>query len=80
MVNSTAIMAVGARSLSPDGFDPTHRWGYVTLDWSTGWTKWMGNRTDPTKATCEATSSANCVRTYTRNLPLRVVGVYFEHI
>jgi hypothetical protein len=64
MVNSTAIMAVGARQDSPNGFDPTHRWGYVTLDWSTGWTRWIGPSAsaDPSKTTCEATSSANCVR------------------
>lgn len=62
MINSTAMMAIGAAGYSPDSFDPQHRWGYVTLDWSTGWTRWMGNSTDPAKASCEATSSANCVR------------------
>lgn len=64
LVNSTALMAVGAPSDSPDGFYPVHRWGYVTLDWSTGWKQWIGTSStaDPTKTTCEATSSANCVR------------------
>ena len=34
------------------------------MDWGPGWTRWMGNSStaDPAKASCEATSSANCVR------------------
>ena len=64
LVNSTAIMAIGARGYSPEGFAPRHRWGYVTLDWSTGWQEWIGTSpgADPAQTTCEATSSANCVR------------------
>jgi hypothetical protein len=57
VVNSTALMSVVC---SADEFKPVHRWGYVTLDWQTGWKRWVNQ--DPRKATCEATSSANCMR------------------
>ena len=63
VINSTALMAVGGANDSPDGFNPKHRWGYVTLDWSVGWRNWIGTSpsADPAKTTCEATSSDNCV-------------------
>ena len=57
VINSTALMASRG---SAEEFNPVHRWGYVTLDWQAGWKRWV--KRDPRKATCEATSSDNCVR------------------
>ena len=39
-----------ASAESPDGFHPTHRWGYVTLDWQAGVNNWLHHQTDPKKA------------------------------
>ena len=55
VVNSTALM-----STNPAGFVTNHTWGWVTLDWQANRAAWLND--DPRKTTCEATSSANCVR------------------
>lgn len=70
VINSTAMMS---STESPDGFAPVHRWGYVTLDWQCGVQNWINE--DPSKTTCEATSSQNCA-TLKQNGAVKRCGIY----
>ena len=53
LINSTALMNV-----DPDGFNPTHRWGLVTLDWQSGFKSWI--RPTPAEIYVEAASASKC--------------------
>lgn len=70
VINSTAMMSA---TDSPDGFKPTNRWGYVTLDWQCGSNNWIN--ADPAKTTCEATSAANCADLKKKGL-VKYCGIY----
>ena len=61
--NSTAMMAHRA-AFPATPFAPRHRWGLATIDWGVNGQldtsgTWAGR--DPEHATCEATSTANCL-------------------
>ena len=68
LINSTAMTETNFT-----GFDPVHRWGFVVLDWSAGAKNWV--HADPAQATCEATSTANCL-VVKRSGMVRRCGIY----
>ena len=68
LLNSTAMLTTNFT-----GFDPVHHWGYVTIDWQAGASKWVHD--DPMQANCEAVSAANC-QTLKQSGKVRRCGIY----